>query len=161
MTARILHCGGDDCNRLAVLETAGYRVENCRSLPGLVTTLGDGVDTDAVILTEDYGDPSEDFVRAARGSTEAPLILFQSADCRCNELEFDLVIPMLTPPRHWLAKMAATIEKSRAIRAERLALAESSKRLRQESEAARESCAKVRQKIRETCGRTEPPAGNK
>lgn len=151
MAARIIHFGGDGCNRLAVLELAGYEVQSCNSVSDLLSALSDDHQPDAVVITELGGDPEESTVELARERSEAPLILFQSADCRCSEAEFDLVIPTLTPPRFWLERIAAAIERSRAIHAERRALGESSAELRRQSAAVRERCARERASLRATC----------
>jgi len=117
-------------------------VEDCGSLPELLTALDHPVD--AVVITELSGDPDEAVIDFARERCPAPIILFQSADCHCPLWEFDLVIPNLTPPRSWLDRIGATIERSQALRAESRTLAEKSARLRLESAAARHRSARER-----------------
>ena len=157
MAARIFHFGGDGCNRLAVLQLAGYQVDNCDSLPDLLAALIDDQPADAVVITELTGDPEEVVVETAREHCHAPIILFQSPDCHCLVADFDLVIPTLTPPRWWLDKIAAMIEHSKAIRAERRALVEDSARLRLESAVLRHRSARERARSRSSLDRKPPP----
>lgn len=154
MAARIVHFGGDGCNRLAILESAGYEVEDCGSLPELVAALNHP--SDAVVITELGGDPNESVVERIRECCSAPIILFQSLDCRCSLGEFDVVIPNLTPPRSWLDKISATIEGSRVPRAERRILTEESARLLFESAVARSRSARERSRTHPAPGRNPP-----
>lgn len=155
MAARIVHMGGDGCSRLAVLQSAGYMVQDCASLPEFVTALN--CPPDAVVLTELDGDPNEAVLAVARECSPVPVILFQSPDCHCPVWEFDLVIPNLTPPRSWLDKIAALIECSKALRVERPTLREESASLRLESAAMRQRCEEERDKIRLVLDRKPPP----
>jgi hypothetical protein len=118
MAARIVHFGADSCSRLLVLEHAGYDVDHCPTVLMLDSALKTGREADAVLMTEDPRASRREAISLVRSYSAAPLVLFQTVGPTFDEPEFDLVIPVLTPPREWLEKIAATIESSRALVAE-------------------------------------------
>lgn len=130
MSARIVHFGTDSCSRLLVLEHAGYHVEHCPSVARLGFALTAGREADAVVITEDPKTPRREAITLIRSHSSAPLILFQTTGSGYNEADFDLVIPVLTPTREWLEKIAAAIERSRSVIANSRSVSEQSVRQR-------------------------------
>jgi hypothetical protein len=141
MAARVIHFGQDSCHRLSVLEKAGYSVDGCSSISQLSAALQSPDEPDAVVMTDDYSLVPEEAILLARSHSLAPIILFRSPDRSYVESNFDLVIPVLTPPACWLADIAAVIEQGHILR-------EESAQLREESELLRQESAAVRQKSR-------------
>ena len=113
MPARVVHFGPDDCHRLTVLRSAGYTVEDCRSLLQLRVTLETGDVPDAVLMSDDGVSP-EEAVAIARTHSSNPVILFRSTNMDYEDCGFDLVVPCLTSPEIWLNDVDAVIEKRRA-----------------------------------------------
>lgn len=146
MAARIIHFGADSCSRLLVLEHAGYDVDDCPSVIKLGSALSAGRNADAVLMTEDPRASRHEAISLVRSHSSAPLVLFQTAGPTFDEPEFDLVIPVLTPPREWLEKIAATIERSRALVAESRFAREQSVVLRQESSIVRQTAVFERER---------------
>lgn len=138
MAARVIHFGADSCNRLLVLEHAGYLVDNCPSIIKLGSALALAREAEAVLVTEDPRASRREAIKLVRSHSAAPLILFQTVGSTFDEPDFDLVIPVLTPPREWLEKIAVTIEHSRALVAEAKFTRVQSTILRQESGVARQ-----------------------
>jgi hypothetical protein len=146
MAARIIHFGTDSCSRLLVLEHAGYDVDDCPSLIKLDSALAARRSAAAVLMTEDPRVPRREAITLVRSRSSAPLILFQTVAPSVDELEFDLVIPVLTPPREWLEKIAAIIERSRSIIADSKSVREQSVALRQQASVIRRQSALERER---------------
>lgn len=113
MPARVVHFGPDDCHRLMVLRSAGYTVEDCRSLLQLRDALADGASPDAVLMSDGDGVSPQEAVGIARAHSSNPVILFRSTNMTYEDCRFDLVVPCLTPPEVWLNDVDALIEKRR------------------------------------------------
>src|ERR1700722_6020428 len=98
MATHILHIGTDDCHRAAVLQSAGYDVEEYVSMQQLAAALDEAPGADAVILSESESLAPEVVVRLVRGCSAAPTIYFSQSNRRVvNPEYFDLVVPPLTP----------------------------------------------------------------
>lgn len=110
MAARVLHLGEDDCHRVSILESAGYRVELCKSLAQFLAALHSGTHFDALFLTEREGVSPEEVAALARSHSTAPLILFRTSNRRAPEKQFNLVVNSLDPPEQWLKQVAAVLE---------------------------------------------------
>ncbi len=115
MAARVVHFGYDECRRLLVLHMAGYAVDDCPSIRKLRSVLQEPGQTSAVLFTGQDEKERKEAVTLARAQSCAPLILFETCNAPGDESDFDLVIPPLTPPQEWLAKIAATIQQRRSI----------------------------------------------
>jgi len=111
MAARVVHFGCDVCRRLLVLHMAGYAVDDCPSILTLRSALQDTSQTAAVLFAGQDETERREAVMLARSQSSAPLVLFEMSNAPSDEADFDLVIPPLTPPHEWLAKLAATIEQ--------------------------------------------------
>ena len=114
MTARVVHFGPDECRRLMVLHMEGYAVADCPSILKLRSVLQEPGQASAVLFTGQDEKDRKEAVTLAREQSCAPLILFDGLNRAGNESDFDLVIPPLTPPQEWLAKIAATIQQHRS-----------------------------------------------
>jgi len=117
MTAHILHIGMDDCHRAAVLQSAGYSVEECASLQQLAAALDEAHGADAVILSESENILPEMVIRLVRRRSVTPAIFFCRSNCSVSAEDFDLVIPPLTPPEKWLEQVSDLLERPRVERA--------------------------------------------
>ena len=138
MAARVIHFGADDCHRLMVLRSAGYSVDDCRSLVELRDSLAGGAAADALLMSDGDGVKPNEAIALAQRHSLAPVILFRSTNLAYQETGVDLVIDSLTPPEVWLREVDALIEKSRAFRPRSQALANQSAQFRRESAAVRE-----------------------
>lgn len=116
MTAYALHLGQDYCHRVPILETAGYKVEECASLDQLQAKLEQLSDIEAIFVTELEDPVPEDAVIVARAYSGAPVILFRSSMRALDESRFDLVIPTLSRPSDWLMDVNAVLAKKRRFR---------------------------------------------
>jgi hypothetical protein len=116
MAAHVLHIGMDDCHRVAVLSSAGYRVDECYSLLQLATALERTQDADAVILTESDNISPEQTVALARECSGAPVIFFRRSNVGAAEEQFDLVIHPLTSPEKWLQEVGDLLQWGRGVR---------------------------------------------
>jgi hypothetical protein len=108
---RILHFGHDDCNRIALLRAAGYVVDECDSVPGLLSALSDGSKPDAIVIAEPMGDSAVAIVSLVREHSSAALILFQGSWSGSGESGFDLVIRPQTDPALWLEDINKLIQR--------------------------------------------------
>lgn len=110
----ILHVGEDDCQRIPVMQTAGFVVfrSEC-SILAIHTAFDREEDYSAVVFHNDVAALSEEAVHEARNLSQAPLVLFENPAISCDESEFDLVIPALTPPQIWLEKLGGLIQARR------------------------------------------------
>jgi CRP/FNR family transcriptional regulator len=147
MTARIVHFGIDDFDRLRALRDAGYSVNSCDSLPELQSFLSSNEHIDAVAITESSGGTPADVLTFIRAGSDAPLILFKGWNSNANESEFNLVVPVLAPPDMWLKEIAALAEQSRTKRAKSPLLRQESRSLREEGGAALEEPPKETERL--------------
>lgn len=155
MGTRILHFGQDGCNRLMVLRSAGYAVELCSSLSDLDSALHIDTDPAAIVMSDMHGSTPREAVTFVHSQSSAALILFRHPDYSTDECDFDLVIPNLTPVREWLSKMAATIEKSRALPASARDLRRRSELLIQETRTTGERTAKQLKRLADARSRAK------
>jgi CRP/FNR family transcriptional regulator, cyclic AMP receptor protein len=116
MTARIIHFGIDDFDRLRTLRDAGYSVESSNNPTELKSLLSSNEQIDAVAITEVSGSAPSDAISLIRATSDAPLILFRAWNSNAVESEFNLVVPVLAPPDMWLREVAALTEHSRVKR---------------------------------------------
>jgi hypothetical protein len=116
MEAHVLHIGVDDCHRVAVLRSVGYRVDECATLPQLAKALERTKGADAVFMSESDGIPQEKAISLARAHTAAPLILFQNSNQEISYQQLDLVIEPLTAPGKWLQEVRNLLEWNRLFR---------------------------------------------
>lgn len=115
MAARVVYFGCDECRRVPVLHMAGYAVDDCPSILKLRSVLQEPGQTSAFLFTGRNEKECKEAVVLARTQSSAPLILFDGPNHAGDESDFDLVIPPLTPPQEWLAKIAATIQQRRSM----------------------------------------------
>jgi len=155
MAATVIHFGCDDCHRLMVLRTAGYSVDDCQSLVQLRDRLAQGGEADALLLSDAEGVSPSEAIAVAKSQSSAPVILFRSTTLAYEDSAVDLIVHSLTPPEIWLQEVDAIIEKSRAIRAESVALVGQTRQLRRESAAAREQSRAEQARSRRECERNE------
>ncbi len=146
MAAHVLHLGVDDCHRVAVLRSVGYRVDECGSLLQLAKALERANGADAVFLTESDGISPEQAISLARERSAAPVILFCRSTYGANEDEFDLVIPPLTSPEKWLQDVGSLVEWSRMVRVQAQAITEQSRSLRMETSLVRRYSERERER---------------
>jgi hypothetical protein len=152
-TATILHIGEDVCRRIPVIQTAGFAVFQSEiSIPAIRTAFDHGDTFSAVVFHSDISSPPELTVHEARNLSQAPFILFQNPAVICDETDFNLVIPPLTPPAIWLQKLVEVIQASRK-------LCEQSAQLRKDSAAIRTQSQTLRaQSARNRVCPTDPDA---
>ena len=117
-TARIIQFGEDICHRLKVLKGAGYVVAKCESITEIESWLHSSEPPDAVVVMDEFGKASRDAVFLAKGELSLPVILFATTEESHTDSSFDLVIPVLTSPETWLARIEETITRSRSLRGE-------------------------------------------
>ena len=157
VAARVIHVGVDTCHRLPVLENAGYRIRACASISQLRAALESEVPLDAVLISEGDGAAHQDAVALARSCTAAPIVLFRETQRNYSESAFDLVIPLLDPPRAWLPEIAALIAGRQALCADARALQQESASLRRESAADRAGASGEWQSARQEYGEEIAP----
>ncbi len=143
----------DECHRVAVLRSVGYRVEECASLLQLAKALDQPNGADAVFLTESDSIPPEKAFLLARERSGAPVIFFRRTTQEDSEQEFDLVIPPLTSPEKWLREVSSLLEWSRMVRDQARVIADQARTLRKQTTALRmdserERDRSVRQRLR-------------
>jgi hypothetical protein len=114
-TARIIHFGKDDCHRVSVLRSAGYAVEDCRSLRAFREALAADGRPDAVFITEREGNLQGDAISLSKSYSPAPLVLFRRSNSDLSGERFDLVIDSLTPPTRWLVEIGDLIARSQTV----------------------------------------------
>ena len=144
MAAHVLHIGMDDCHRVAVLRSVGYRVDECASLLQLATALEGPKGADAVFLTESDSIPPEQAISLAREHSEAPVILFRRSTYGTSDDDFDLVIPPLTAPEKWLQEVRSLLDWSRMGRVQAQAITDQSRTLRKETSMVRRDSERER-----------------
>lgn len=159
MPSKVIHVGEDICHRLPVLESAGYRVEACTSIPEIQAALDPKEPPDAVLISEGNGTHLK-IVSVVRQFSSAPIVLFRETQREFSQAAFDLVIPVLDPPAAWLADIAALIARSRKLIAESQALQKQSADLRRESSMIRAQSGRERERSRRQREQTiSPPEG--
>ena len=112
MTANIIHFGVDPATRVPVLESAGFQVDICSSIDSLIDTLG-RERVDAVVVPQDQELNLDSVASITQSRPNTPVIVFAEAPSQLCDAKFDLVIPVLTPPREWLAHIASLIAQSK------------------------------------------------
>jgi hypothetical protein len=139
-TTTILHIGEDLCQRIPVMEAAGFVVfqSDCFVL-AVQSAFAREEEYSAIIFHNDFAAIPENTVHEARDLSEAPLILFQNPTIDCNDGDFDLVVPALTPPDIWLEKLREVIQAARET-------GQRSARLREDCGAARSRRKELRQR---------------
>lgn len=144
-TATILHVGEDLCQRIPVMETAGFIVLRSETtLPAVQNAFQIGDDFCAVVFHSDIFAPPAPTVREIRNLSEAPLVLFENPAVHCDESDFNLVIPPLTPPSIWLQKLTEVIQSSRELRGRSVLLRRDCNAARTKSEVLRAGSARNR-----------------
>jgi hypothetical protein len=146
MAAHVLHIGTDDCHRVAVLRSVGYKVDECASLQQLATALDGARDADALILAESDDIAPEQAIQLARDRCEAPLIFFRRTGQGASEDEFDLVIPPLTSPERWVKEVGGFLERSRMLRDQTQVISEQSRLLQKETRILRQDSERERER---------------
>ncbi len=136
MGARVIHFGPDDCHRLMVLRSAGYSIDDCRSLVQLRDCLDCGATAEALLMSDAEDLQPQEAIALAKTYVSLPVILFRSTTLTYEESGVDLVVHCLTPPKVWLNEVDALIEKSRAIRTQSQVPARKSAPFRRESALA-------------------------
>lgn len=155
----IVHFGMDDCNRLMVLQNAGYAVDSCSSLEHLRFIFNRTPLPAAIVMAEHRADAHHDAIAFVRSHPPVPLVLFQSAIWSDDESQFDLVIPPLTPPDEWLEKIAALIKRTQAMLATSQQVREQSAVIRKEAAASRlDSVLRHERYVRQKTGTGGIPA---
>jgi len=136
---RIIHFGIDPgAGILAALTGNGYEVDTCgASIQKLKQLLQRVDDLDAIAVAENGVSKAVEVLAPVRSFGKVPLILFQESRT-CDPSQFDLVIPEHTPLSDLLKRIAALIERSRAIRAHTEILGERFHSLLRESTSLRE-----------------------
>jgi len=117
MGSRVIHFGPDDCHRLMVLRSAGYAIDDCRSLIQLRDCLAGGPAAEALLMSDSVEAAPLEAVALARAHPTLPVIFFCSTNLSYEELGVDLVVHCLTPPEVWLDEVDSLIEKCRLMRA--------------------------------------------
>jgi hypothetical protein len=161
MGVRIIHYGVDDCHRVPVLKFAGYSIADCQSIVQLRAALQSTEDPGAVVMTEIEDMAPRRAVSIVRSTSSAPLVLFpgRASGIFEFEFEFDLVIPVLTPPEQWLSDMAELIDRWFALRARTHALSAQSALLRLESSRAVRKSQQERMRSRAECAKNRENPG--
>jgi hypothetical protein len=146
--ATIIHFGTDLRHRTEVFKTAGYVVNNCSSFDQLHSALIAIPPADAVAFDESRGKLCARAVSLTRATSSLPLVLFRSLTPRLDASEFDLVVPVLTPPQVWIAEVVRVVEESRLLDTQYEALRQESALLRQQSALLRMESAAARERSR-------------
>jgi len=113
MAARLLFVGDDICHRLPVLLSAGYTVAELQSPAQLTAALAALDCPDAILVTSTDAKLASQVLSVARSRSTTPVILFCDQGYDYGSAQFDLVIPVLTPPLTWLEDIRALVEKNR------------------------------------------------
>lgn len=116
MAPSVLHFGKDDCHRLSILRSAGYRIEQCSSMPQLASALCTA-QVDAVFVTEGEPRSLDQVIPLVRAHSGVAIILFQTTNRRILEKQFDLVVHSLMTPEEWLESVRVVLERKRHLRA--------------------------------------------
>lgn len=141
----ILHIGEDICQRIPVMETAGLTVlQSEMAIPEIRRVFDDRDTFSAVIFHSDICAPPQPTVCETRNLCDAPFVLFQNPAVQCDEAEFNLVIPPLTPPAIWLQKLVEIIDASHELREQSMQLRQDCVTARTKSETLRTASARNR-----------------
>jgi CheY-like chemotaxis protein len=143
MATRIVHFGLDEHAIVSTLANRGYDVDECGYS---ISKLNDALhreESSALALEEDGVPLGEEIVTSVRSVSPLPLILFQDGTRTYDSSIFDLVIPLGTPTKDWLSKVAQLIERSRAICTETKIASERHRSLMQESASLVEASVAV------------------
>jgi hypothetical protein len=132
MSARVIHFGVDIAARVPVMQSAGFQVDLCSSIGSLIKRL-ERRPVDAVVVPDKPGLRLARLVKVVRSCPPTSLILFADGLRRTDGAEVDLVIPALTSPQEWLAKIAELIAQSKALRGESQLLSAEASLLRGDS----------------------------
>jgi hypothetical protein len=142
MAALVVHIGRDECYRVPVLESAGYKVDGCSCVNELRQALK-RLELKAVLVSESEGAVHQDMIHELREHCDAPLVLFgetlnRFAEPGDGEL-FDMEIPVLRPPGAWLPDLASLIAHCQELR-------EQSREIQSQAQRLCEECAVAREK---------------
>lgn len=119
MGTRIVQFGIIPSSILAAFAANGYEVGACgTSIPKLKEALRQPDHWDAVALAENGASKAVEVLAHVHSLGKVPWILFQDETKTSDPSQFDLVIPEHAPLPNLLERVAALIERSRAIRAE-------------------------------------------
>lgn len=130
-SSSVLHIGEDFCRRIPVIENAGFAVmQTNAALPAIHAAFDRRNVFSAVLFHSDFHAPPQNIVHEVRTLSAVPFVLFQNPTIGFDVADFDLVIPVLTPPAIWLRKLRDVIEAS-------IKLRDFSLRLREETQAER------------------------
>jgi len=138
MAASVLHFGTDLCCRLPVLNSVGYSVEVCPTLPEFRTAIKLRADADAVLVASEHISEHREVISLTRENTHAGLILFDPYSSNAHKREFDLVITSGMHPEEWLRAIAGVIEQSRGLNERSRAIREQSAQLIRDCKLVRE-----------------------
>ena len=114
--AKIIQFGEDSCHRSMILQEAGYSVQGFKSVMEFRAALRSSGAADAVVITDETGNLPSEAISLVKSDSPAPVILFANSMSTYAESNFDLVVPSLTPPAKWLAKIQEKIQESRKVR---------------------------------------------
>ena len=137
--AMLLHVGDDVCHRIPVIERLGLVVlrSEC-SMTGLEDVLAGGQNFAALAFHNDLRTLNKAIVMRARALSRAPLVFFENPTFECETREFDLVVPVHTPPAVWLNELRSLIEESSRILLRSRELVRESAALRSETRTIRD-----------------------
>jgi hypothetical protein len=150
LAARVLQFGWDDCYRGQVLQRAGYLVTKAETLESLRCNLEMAGNVDAVFVSEDSPQTTEQAAEVVRRHSKAPVILFRRLSVNIDESKFDQVYQGFVAPPVWLARTAELIAQS-------IDLHERSACLRLEAEAVRQETQRQCERSRMELARNKPP----
>jgi hypothetical protein len=148
VSAHVIHFGVDIAARVPVMQSAGFQVDLCSSIDSLIKRL-ERRSVDAVVVPDKPGLRLARLVTVVRSCPPTSLILFADGLRRTDGAEVDLVIPALTSPQEWLAKIAELIAQTKALRAESQLLCAEASLLRGESRAVRNRSEAQRERAEE------------
>ncbi|HEX8712719.1 MAG TPA: hypothetical protein VF730_12655 [Terracidiphilus sp.] len=144
-TAKILHVGDDLCQRIPVLSRAGFTVlRSENSIQAISDAFADGDFFSAILFHSDLAAPAEPAIQTTRSLSTAPLVLFQNPTVLCDDHDFDLVIPALTPPDIWLQNLRELVERAHELCEQARQLRKDCESVRSHSQALRASAARNR-----------------
>jgi len=147
-TARVLHFGPDDCDRVQELRDVGYDVCVSHSLNQLQSQLEGPEAIHAVMVEEGNPRSTRQAATLVRRRTAAPLILFRRTEVPLNLKRFDRVYSHSEPARHWLFDTAVLVEQLRMLEAQFAFL----------TRRTRQLLAETKEVVRQSRAQTERPA---
>lgn len=145
MAASVLYFGPDKWNRVQVLQSAGYAVQQCLKISDLESELKKSLPAVVVMNSSAHASftPALELVRAQAAS--AHVIAFPSPGETGFEKSVDLVVPPLTPPEVWLEDLAALLPNTRAVMEQAISIHERSQTLLRQLTDVRERAAVTRE----------------